>query len=288
MLDEEEVKHCILIDDNNTDFTTELYPHVPYFNFDAIPLVWITNAPIKTFYEAYLSMSLQILEDFMIETINEVIPEITNPQLLQNSKAFCEQEQNHANQHSRFNHQLYAIGVDTIDLQNFLAKTKIKLRKLSILERLQLTAFIEGITAGFAYEIIHNRFLREDWHPQAKELYLWHCVEEYQHRCLAFDVYMNAVKSHKPSLILITSTITPLFYQSLKFMFKNLRKHKLLCCKDTLKDIIWFVGRHGPIFYILKCYYRFFQKTYNPQHIYYNAKIESSVQAWEDNFHATK
>jgi len=285
MFDQSENSPSITISDSSKDFTQELHPHLPHFDFDAAPLVWIKNAPIKTFYETYLSITLQMLEDFMISTIKEVIPEITDQQLLQNAKAFCEQEQNHADQHSHFNQKMYALGLDTVNLKPSQEKFKTKLGNLTINERLQLTAFIEGITAGFAYEIICNRFLREDWHPQAKELYLWHCIEEYQHRCLAFDVYIEKVKVHKPSFILITRTITPLFFQSLKFMFKNLKKHKLLWSKQTLRDVIWFVGLHGPIFYILKCYYRFFSNNYNPQYIYYNLTIESIVQKWEDDFH---
>jgi predicted metal-dependent hydrolase len=270
------------------DLTAELYPHLLDFNYDDVPLIWIKDSPIKTLYETYLSFTLPLLEDFMIANVLEFMPHLTEPRLLQNAKAFCEQEKNHGNQHTLFNQRMHSHGIDTRDLQSDHAKFKAKTARLSLDERLQLTAFLEGVTAGFAYEIICKRFIKEEWHPQAKELYFWHCLEEYEHRCLAFVVYMEKVKIHKGNLILITSVIVPLLWSSIKFMFHNLKKHKLLWTKETLRDCFWFCGPHGPGFYMLKCYYRFFGGHYDPKHIYFNSTIQGHVLAWEEKYHNVK
>lgn len=277
--------HILSLTTENKDLTEKLYPHLLDVNYDKVPLIWIKDAPIKTFYETYLSFTLPLLEDFMIATIQEVIPLITDPCKQQNAHNFCQQEKNHGDQHTSFNQKMLSHGIVTATLQKDQAKLKSKLQSFSIEERLQLTAFWEGITAGFAYEIICKRFIKEDWHHQAKELYFWHCLEEYEHRCVAFDVYLEKVKFHKGNFILITRVLIPLLCSSIKFMFQNLKEHKLLWTKGTLKDIFWFIGPHGPVFYMLKCYYRFFIGHYAPHTIFFNSTIQEHVLNWEANFH---
>jgi predicted metal-dependent hydrolase len=62
-------------------------------------------------------------------------------------------------------------------------------RVISPMNRLAVTVALEHFTAIMADELLRNSFYTDQMDPEHAKLWLWHAVEETEHKAVAFDVY---------------------------------------------------------------------------------------------------
>lgn len=140
------------------------------------------------------SMMLPYFEPFMIDAIREATQHITDPDLLQEAKGWIGQESQHFRQHRRFNEVLIAKGYEQLRAveQQFARDYEQLAQTRSLKFQVAYSAGIETMALAMGHAGIAQReplFGNAD--PAIASLWLWHLVEEIEHKNLAFDVYQH-------------------------------------------------------------------------------------------------
>ncbi len=130
-------------------------------------------------------------ERFFVDSVKHYQGEITDPQLAAAVTAFIGQEAMHARAHELFNDFIASRGLNAsregTDIARFLLRRAKKV--FSHRSRLAITCALEHYTAILAEQMLSNDAHRERLRGNARELWLWHALEESEHKSVAFDVY---------------------------------------------------------------------------------------------------
>lgn len=144
-----------------------------------------------SYFWAFLSAAFPEGEDFFVRSVRHFRDEITDPVLKRQVAGFIGQEAMHGREHRALNDRLNELGYPTkaIDKGAGLGlkfATKVRPAKWN----LAVTIVIEHWTAMLAEMILTNEEVRETLgHETMTNVYLWHALEESEHKAVAFDVY---------------------------------------------------------------------------------------------------
>ena len=130
-------------------------------------------------------------EDFFVRSVRHYRSEITDPQLAKDVNAFIGQEMVHGREHRVFNDRLGALGYPTKWFEGLTKKGLAAGEKRSTPEQnLAATAALEHFTATMGERLLRDDTLvRMIGDEHVKQLFLWHALEETEHKAVAFDVY---------------------------------------------------------------------------------------------------
>jgi len=130
-------------------------------------------------------------EDFFVRSVRHYRDEITDPELKRQVAGFIGQEAVHGREHRVLNDHLDQLGYPTKRFERITKKgLAIRERALSSKSNLAATAALEHFTATLAELLLSSEETRELFGHQAiKDLFLWHALEESEHKAVAFDVY---------------------------------------------------------------------------------------------------
>jgi uncharacterized protein len=130
-------------------------------------------------------------EDFFVRSVRNFRDEVTDPVLAQQMRGFIGQEAVHGREHRVFNQRLAHLGYPTKFLE-LVTERLLALadRVLSPKARLAATAALEHYTATLAEQLLRDDETKALFgQPEVLELFLWHALEESEHKTVAFDVY---------------------------------------------------------------------------------------------------
>lgn len=130
-------------------------------------------------------------EDFFVRSVRHFRDQVTDPDLKRQVAGFIGQEAMHGREHRGFNRRLAELGYPTRLLE------RITERGLATGERLvgpkaslAVTAALEHFTATLAELVLRDEDTRHLFgHGEVQHLFLWHALEESEHKAVAFDVY---------------------------------------------------------------------------------------------------
>jgi predicted metal-dependent hydrolase len=157
---------------------------------DDLDPVLVAGHPEESFMHVGISLLLPHLEPYLIRSMRSAKEHVHDPKLLADLEAFNGQEGQHFRQHVRFNE---AMGLERMEaLRALEAAIEADYRRFSRSKSLRFNlAYAEGFEA-FTTALSRFSFetkLLDRLHPAARDLFLWHLVEELEHRTVAFDVY---------------------------------------------------------------------------------------------------
>jgi len=130
-------------------------------------------------------------EDFFVRSVRHFRSEITDPALKKQVAGFIGQEAVHGREHRVFNDRLAELGYPTKEVERF-TKWGLELRErvMSPKANLAATAALEHFTATLAELVLTSDETRRQFgHDEVRNLFLWHALEESEHKAVAFDVY---------------------------------------------------------------------------------------------------
>ncbi len=130
-------------------------------------------------------------EDFFVKSVRHYRDQITDPALKRQVGGFIGQESVHGREHRAFNAHLATLGYPTLQVEKM---TRIGLalrwRFAPKKSSLAMTAALEHFTATLAEMILTNEEARDLFGDETVQaLFLWHALEEAEHKAVAFDVY---------------------------------------------------------------------------------------------------
>jgi uncharacterized protein len=150
---------------------------------------WVRKDPFATAFFNALSAVFPHGETFMIRSLSPYQNKVPTP-LDQDIRGFIEQEAGHSREHLAMNKGLVEAGYDIEPLERAIRKFVAAFRNTSDLTKVAATMCIEHITAIVAAEVLKNEHHLDNSNAELKELWLWHAVEEVEHKAVAFDTWM--------------------------------------------------------------------------------------------------
>lgn len=158
----------------------------------ALATDWHGGSAFITAWFNAMSMLFPLGEKFFIDSVRHFAGEIEDPRLLGEISAFQAQEATHRRQHQRYNELLCELR--GYDLERIERPERERIawayRELDARRRLAGTAASEHLTAILADEMLTRSEPMAGADPAVAELWLWHGIEETEHKAVAFDVHI--------------------------------------------------------------------------------------------------
>jgi uncharacterized protein len=158
---------------------------------------WVRGDPYATAFFNALSAVFPHGETFMIRCMMPWADKVP-PSLAREVRAFIEQEAGHAREHVAMNKALIGAGYDVAPLDKKIRGFVKLFENASDIVKLTATMCIEHFTAIVAAEILRDKRHLDGTDGDLRELWLWHAVEEVEHKGVAFDVWKHASRDWHP------------------------------------------------------------------------------------------
>lgn len=158
---------------------------------------WVRDDPYATAFFNALSAVFPHGETFMIRSMIPWVDRVP-PALALEVSAFIEQEAGHSREHVAMNRGLTEAGYDIGPLDRRIRAFVRFFEDASDIVKLTATMCIEHFTAIIASELLENRYHLDGTDEELRELWLWHAVEEVEHKGVAYDVWKYASKDWNP------------------------------------------------------------------------------------------
>lgn len=217
------------------------------FEFDQVPEYWMRDSAGLTHFMTALSALFPAGEKFFIDSVRAVRyhPAIKDNQELQKEiSAFIGQEAMHTQEHVGFNASAQKYGHDVERLDRYTDKVIQGARKVFAgvgkpfgitQEMVDLTATtaLEHFTATIATQLLRNSHIQELMSNDImKTMWLWHAIEENEHKAVAYDVFEGVFGQGTKAYLLRTSSLIAamltLFVVQNYFLFRLLKEDKQL------------------------------------------------------------
>lgn len=167
-----------------------LVPRPADFDFgDDIPRYWQGEAFASRMLDA-LQLGFPDGERMFIHSLRNYLDEITDPILKEQVKQFIYQEAQHGIGHTNFTETLAKQGLKVKGVVKFIKSATLLFKKTPRKYQLAATVAAEHLTASLGeYLVSEDDNLLKNAHPTMKAFYMWHAIEEVEHKAVAFDTY---------------------------------------------------------------------------------------------------
>ena len=217
------------------------------FNFDTVPEYWMGGNAGLTHFMTALSALFPAGEKFFIDSVRAVRyhPILKNNADLQKEiSAFIGQEAMHTHEHVGFNASAQKFGHDVDALERhtdtviqttrkFMAKLAKPIGITQEMVDLTTTTALEHFTATIASQLLTNSHIQELMTDDTmKTMWLWHAIEENEHKAVAYDVFKGVFGKGLRAYALRTSSLVIsmviLFFIQNYFLWRLLKQDKQL------------------------------------------------------------
>jgi predicted metal-dependent hydrolase len=178
---------------------TELKVRKIDFQFtDDIPFQWNPGNPHWGNFINFAAFVAPAFERYFIKATRLAMPQISDAAIAQNADQFCLQEAQHSKHHmahlNMLTKKIPALAQVGEDIKKSYADL---LANNSTEFHLAYAAIVELCFGPFAKFVVNNRdTLFVDTDQTVASFFLWHMVEEFEHRNSAIDIYNDVVGSY--------------------------------------------------------------------------------------------
>lgn len=264
------------------------------FEFESVPEYWMNGSAGLTHFMTALSALFPAGEMFFIDSVRAVRqhPSIKdNAELQKEISAFIGQEAMHTQEHEGFNMSAQKYGHDVATLDRYTDRAIQTTRKVFAFlgkpmgitqEMVDLTATtaLEHFTATIASQLLVNNHIQELMRDETmKTMWLWHAIEENEHKAVAYDVFEGVFGKGVKSYLLRTGSLVAamaiLFCVQSYFVFRLLQQDKQLN-RAALKDIYTYAysPSKGIITGMAREMIMYFKPGFHPNHHDTDALLE--------------
>ncbi|MDM1762971.1 metal-dependent hydrolase [Acinetobacter sichuanensis] len=241
-----------------------------------------THATLISHFLTALSITFPQGERFFVETVRNVRDQIENPRLQADISGFIGQEAHHAQAHEQFNQAVQSPHYNLMHYNAAFEKEMKRLRTLTQRRQLAATVALEHFTALMAgYMLKYPEFMFKGLSPNMKQLWLWHAIEEIEHKHVAFEVYQT-IFNHLPQRRRSMRTITIGFISSTTFMTADLlwqdRKNSLYSPQQLFKNIKALYGLGLMMLRLSPEYFAFYRADFHPEQLDQQELLEQGRQ----------
>ncbi len=188
---------------------------------------WVRGDANATAFFNALSAVFPHGETFMVRSMIPWAQRVP-PSLGCEVTAFIEQEAGHSREHVAMNKGLIEAGYDVEPLERKIKAFVRFFENASDMTKLTATMCIEHFTAIVAAEVLKTPSHLDGADDELRELWLWHAVEEVEHKGVAYDVWTYATKDWNPAKRYAVRTLSMLAVTASFFINRSLGQIELL------------------------------------------------------------
>jgi uncharacterized protein len=243
-------------------------PRRPDFELaEALAGDWHGGSAFRTAYFNAMSLLFPLGEKFFIDSVRHYRNEIDDPQLRAEITSFQGQEAIHRQQHQKYNELI--CEQRGYDLDRFEKPLRDRMawanRELSARRRLAGTVASEHLTAIMANDMLTHKDALDDADPKVAALWLWHGIEETEHKAVAFDVYVavgGTVWERRQALVMNSYFFFKDTLRNLCIMLKH--DGKLWSLREWLDGFKYLFIKPGILRRVFFSYISFYRKDFHP------------------------
>lgn len=230
---------------------------------------WFAGDPLATAWHNSLSVAFPRGEGFFIDSVR-TFREGVSPKLELEIRAFTAQEVNHTREHLAFNKFAINAGYDVSSLDARLDRTVEVANKRHPIANLAATMALEHFTAMMAHQQLRRPEYFANVPREIAEMWLWHAVEEIEHKAVAYDTWLHAtrtwsrwkrwkIKSYL--MVLVTRNFVKARFLD---MVDLLEQDGLTGTRWKLRIIAYLLWKPGILRQIIPAWLTFFRPGFHP------------------------
>ncbi len=178
------------------------------FNPKLIHRHYFANSPVMSHLLTALSSTFPIGEQFFVHSVRNVRDKVNDEKLQAQIAAFIGQEAMHSKAHAEFNEAWRSDDYNLDRFQAWLARKNDYVKNLHPKIQLAITCAFEHFTALLGGYILRHPEVLATLDEDAAKLWIWHAIEEIEHRAVAFDVYQAVYGDDKIRRMIMRSVTT--------------------------------------------------------------------------------
>ncbi|QIO07812.1 metal-dependent hydrolase [Acinetobacter lanii] len=198
------------------------------YNPKKIKRHFFANSPVMSHLLTALSSTFPIGEQFFVHSVRNVRDKVTDERLQAQIAAFIGQEAMHSKAHAEFNDAWRRDDYQLDNFQAWLARRDEFIRTVHPKLQLAITCAFEHFTALLGGYILRHPEILSTLDEDATKLWVWHAIEEIEHRAVAFDVYQAVYKDDKVRRSVMRSVTTGFasltFYSASRLFMQDYKK----------------------------------------------------------------
>lgn len=237
-----------------------------HFDLEAAPRYWHSGSPFLTHFFTAMSLLFPGGETFFIDSVRSFDDQITDPLLREQVKGFIGQEAQHTHHHRVYDRLMTRRGVPVARYEGWIESILQFVRKwLPEKAQLAVTITLEHFTAVFANLLLTEPKFTEGMDPNVRRLWLWHAVEETEHKAVAYDVYQQVSGSYWLRALMMVRIMLGFPFGITLFQFLLLAgDRKLGGLRDIARGvpIIW--GKGGLVRSVIPGLATFYRRDFHP------------------------
>lgn len=239
--------------------------HIHFDVEEELKTLWHSNDVFRTSFFNALSLQFPEGEQQFIESVRMYRDNVTDPKLKEEIRGFIGQEALHSREHKQYNEALKARGYDIDAIDERFGRHMAWVRGLPASRRLAGTCAAEHYTAVLANAMLAHPEWMEGATPGMRRLWLWHAIEETEHKSVAFDVFQQCVGDEKLRRIVFLFVTWNFFRQTFMNTCDLLRAEgKLWSLRTWLGGINFLWGKPGVLRRCLPDFLAYFRKGFHP------------------------
>ena len=238
------------------------------FAFENVPRHWFAGDPVVTHFLNALSLTFPDGERFFVDSVRAYRDRITDPVQQKEISGFIGQEAMHSLEHNSFNEMLCAQGYEKEARGGqSLARKLIAAGQARMSKRMQLhaTAALEHITAILAYRLLSDPALVNRMDPSVRDLWIWHAIEETEHKGVAFDLLMEVAPDYRDRVRTQLAASLALASYTTQYTWAFLKRDGIHRRPLVLARGLWrLFGINGLVSRTLPMWLRYFRPGFHP------------------------
>lgn len=255
------------------------------FRTDTLPEK--TGDPVARAWFIALSCSFPRGEAMFIEGVKQNRAGAP-PELEAQIRDFIRQEVNHSREHIAFNRLAAETGYDISRIDAHVEQTVAQTLALPAPLILCVTVALEHFTAMFAHQFLKHPERYAEGMLGGPDLWLWHSVEEIEHKGVAFDTWNHATRDWSRwkrwsvrAMVMLDVTV--------RFLFHRSRAARDLLAQDGITgwrafagQLRYLFGRPGMLRHIFPAWLAYFRPGFHP----WDHDDRALLAQWEGHFAA--
>ncbi|OTG97405.1 metal-dependent hydrolase [Acinetobacter sp. ANC 4654] len=254
------------------------------FNPQAIRRHYFANSPVMSHLLTALSSTFPIGEQFFVHSVRNVRDKVQDENLQAQIAAFIGQEAMHSKAHAEFNAAWRSEDYNLDRFQAWLARKDDYVKNLHPKIQLAITCAFEHFTALLGGYILRHPEVLATLDEDAAKLWVWHAIEEIEHRAVAFDVYQAVYGDDKIRRMIMRSVTTG-------FASLTLYSATRLFLQDKKKSLPKVGGNIFGLYLLGKMflqltpeYLAYFKRDFHPSEIDYTNLIRDWKQRLAEDY----
>lgn len=237
------------------------------YNFENTPKYWCANDPAMTHYFTGLSTLFPEGESYFVRSVRALREHAKlNEALDREISAFIGQEAMHSKEHHAFHISAQQHGMNPESLEKVTGIVLKGLEKIfSKKWNLLVTVGLEHYTAVLVVSMMEtvNEYMTD---KTIRDLWLWHSVEETEHKAVAFDLYEylygNGLNAYFPRVTIFTLSLILITGLSTIYQIVLMKRDKQLSNLKTWQNFFNFAAKQYKTF--IPKFFEYYRYDFHP------------------------